>query len=105
MSSVSAHPIAAVPPPPVVVASNPIHTHDEALSLVLDTYDTLVAPQVAHPSELSPSLTAVRRHLFRKQFQLEAVRILRETHAPFHSVDDLVDIVSRASAGCGLILL
>ena len=86
----------AAPPPPLAPAPCPVRTHDDALSFILDTYDTLISPHITHPPNANASLIAIRRNIYRKQFNAEVLRLIHATSAPTLSVDDLVRITHLA---------
>ena len=72
---------------------------------MLDTEDTLLSPNVSHPSNANASLSAIRRNIYRKQFNAEALRLIYPTKAPARSFDELVHSVHLACASSGLILV
>ena len=83
----------------------PVGTHNDALMFILDSYDTLISPNITHPTNTNISLITIRRNIYRKQFHAEAVRLLHALISLTPSVDDLVQVIHHACASCGLMLL
>ena len=80
-------------------------THDDALTFILDTYDTLISPHITHPPNSNASLIAIRRNIYCKQFKAEALRLILANKLLTPSVADLVRITHLACTSCGLILM
>lgn len=79
----------------------PVSSLDDPMSYLLETFDTLIAPQLPNPGNTSSSM-ALRRCLYRKQFYLEASKQLQ---VPFTSVEQLIPIIASSCAKCGIILV
>ena len=93
------------PRPPLMPTPCPVRTHDDSLAFILETYDSLISPQITHPANANTSLIAIRRRIYSKQFNAEVLRLLHASNSPTPSVDDLTNIVNQACAICGLILM
>ena len=113
-SNAAATPISSAPPaltetaarpPPLAPAPSNVRTHDDALSFILDTYDSLISPHITHLPNSNASLIAIRRNIFRKQFNAEAFRLIHANKSLTPSVDYLVRIMHLACTSCGLILM
>ena len=90
---------AALPPLPshsLAPASCPLRTNDEALSFILETCDTLISPHITHSQYANASLIAIRRNIYSKQFNSEALRLIHARIAPTPSLDELVHIIHLA---------
>ena len=92
-------PPAAAPP----ASAKPIHTHDEVQSFMLESFDSLIAPQIIHSANFTPSQVAVRRNLSRPLFSYQTTQLLQSSTQSF-AVDDLVAIINSACIKCGLVL-
>ena len=88
-----------------IYSNAPIHSNDDAISFILDAYDSLIALQIIHPPGIKPSHLAIRRRLYRNQFNGEAVRLLHELHIAFPSIDDLLQIIDPECRKFGVILV
>ena len=86
-------------------AHAPIHSNDDAISFILDSYDSLIAPQIIHPLGIKPSHLAIRRGFHLKQFNVEALRLLHEQPIASPNIDDLLQIIDAACRKCGVILV
>ena len=103
-------PNAAPPPPPRPAhprepAPCPVRTHDDSLTFILDTYVTLISPHMTHRPNSNASLIAIRRNIYRKQFNGETLRLIHVNNSPNLSIDDLVGITHLACTPRGLILI
>ena len=83
----------------------PIHSNDDAISFILDSYESLIAHQIIHSPGIKPSHLAIRRGLYRKQFNVEAVRLLHKLPIASPSIDDLLQIIDAACRKCDVILV
>ena len=86
-------PEVARPPPPPPPPPSPAHSApassasgscvtfpdynpDHSLAFVLDSFDSLISPQIPYPLSATQSNIALRRSLYRKMFQEQAFKIL-----------------------------
>ena len=111
-------PEVALPPPPPPSPSRctpassasgsivtfPDYNPDHSLAFILDSFDSLISPQIPYPLSATQSNIALRRSLYRKMFQEEAFKILHSSHIPLTSVDQLLAVVYAATAKCGISL-
>ena len=71
-------------------------TTSSNINSVLDAFDILIAPQLIHPPNASPSCIILRRFLYQKQYHLEASRLIQSSLVPVVTIDQLVDIIITA---------
>ena len=100
-----ADPISNTSPHSLAPRHCPVRPHDDPLSFSLYTYDTLVSASISDPPKSTASLIAIRRNIYRKQLNDEALRLIHASNAPPPSVDELVQIVHLPFTSCGLILM
>ena len=82
-----------------------MRTHDDALSFILDIYDTLISPHINHRANANASLIGIRRNIYLKQFNAEFLRLIQTTNALAPSVDEHGQIVNLACTSSGLMIL
>ena len=80
-------------------------TLDQSLSYVLESFDSLIGPQLPAPPNSTASSMALRRCLYRKQFNLEAFKHLTSLKDPITSVEQLVPVINSSCVKCGIVLV
>ena len=78
---------------------------DDSLTFMLEAFDSLIAPQIPHPLDSSASNIALRRCLYRKQFNLEAFKQIHSLLEPITSVEQLIPIINSSCVKCGILLI
>ena len=76
----------------------------DPLAYLLETFDSLIAPQLPNPADSTASSCALRRCMYRKQFSIEASRILQSHKDPITSVEQLIPLVHATCAKCNILL-
>jgi len=74
------------------------------MRLLLDSYDSLIAPNLAHPPNSSQSSITLRRFLYRKLFYIEASALVQSSVVPVASIDQVVGIFNAACAKLNIFL-
>jgi len=90
---------------PVPASFSSSLSDDDALSFILDSFDSMIAPHIQNPPGSSPADIALRRHLYRKQFNLESFKLLHSLHEPIISVEQLIPLIHSACAKCNIVLV
>ena len=76
----------------------------EHLKSALEAFDLLIAPQLIHPPDFSQSCIVLRRFLYRKQYHLEASRLIQASADTIYTVDQLVDLIFTTCNNLGIYL-
>ena len=72
---------------------HPTVQSSEHLKSALEAFDLLIAPQLIHPPNSTQSCIALRRFLYRNQFQFEITRLILDSLDSIHTVEQLSDII------------
>ena len=71
---------------------------------MIDAFDNLIATQIQSAPNSTPSIVALRRHLYRRQFSEYAFKELQSLTQPITSIEQLIPIILTACTKSGLIL-
>ena len=90
--------------PPTHTSSNSPPTNSSNINSALDAFDILIAPQLIHPPNATPSCIIIRRFLYRKHYHLEVSRLIQSSLVPIVTIDQLVEIIVTACNNLGIYL-
>ena len=76
---------------------------DDALSYILDAYDSIISPLIPPPANPTPACHALRRALYRKLFSTESLKLIHLLGHPITSLDELIPIIQTACAKSNLL--
>lgn len=76
----------------------------DPLSFILESFDTLISPQIQNVPNASSASLALRRSLYRKHFATEASKELASLTEPIRSIEQLIPVIISSSGKCGLVL-
>jgi len=76
---------------------------DDALSYILDAYDSTISPLIPPPANPSPACHALRRALYRKLFSTESLKLIHHLGHPITSLDEFIPLIQAACAKSNLL--
>ena len=96
-----------IPPPEVLLPSQPVSSmfqSNNLMPVILDSFDSLIAPNIIHPPNISQSSLILRHFLHRKQFTHEVVALIQSSVAPVDTIDQVVDVIISACSKLNIVL-
>ena len=69
-SSLASPQTSFIAPIPSSIIAPPLTSLEDPMSYLLETFDTLIAPQIPNPGTTTPSSITLRRCLYRKQYSI-----------------------------------